>query len=172
MKEKILLLINKRLENITHENIFHDFEHSYSCNFYPRPPIHEVETQKRYTTINKKTETMFGPLVGDKIDVLKYQLIFEDGEPNISVSYEVSHTKTTTENVQKRFLRKNITTTIEDYIFSYKTIIRFGHVKIELTDEESQELMDATIKAYACHLKLKEDNDDKILMDKLDLRLK
>lgn len=166
MKEKILSLINKQLTNITHVNIFYvstNWNHnSYLCN-----PIQETVNLKKDTYINSvniETVRVFE-------DVMNYQLIFDDGEPNIEVTTENNYHPNKTVSVQKRFLRKNLVTEIIEDQISIKTVIKVGHIKLELSKKETQDLLDATKKAYERHLKLKEIYDDQILMDKLNLRL-
>lgn len=163
MKEKILLLITKCLDNITHENIF------YTNHRYLRKPIVESVHTVKHTYINNK----FFKTNKTYIDILSFHLTFEDGEPNIEVGTNMARTDYVhSEHVSKSgFFAKKIVTDTQDHQHIYKTYVSVGHVKIELTDEEAQDLMDATKKAYDRYLELKQAFDDEQVMQKLDLRL-
>ena len=167
MKEKILLLIAKRLDNITHENIFHTRQRSYGGSMLGNPITLGIDTV-RHTTVNNRTETR-----RTNIDILEFELVFEDGEPNIQVGVNiVSGDSVHTEHISKKwFFSKKIVTTIEVVQHTYKTFVRVGHVKIELTDKEAQDLMDTTKKAYERYLELRLAFEDEMVMQKLDLRL-
>jgi len=169
MKEKILLLIAKRLDNITHENIFHTRQRSYGGSMLGNPITLGINTVQHTTdSTDFKTETK-----RTHVDILDFELVFEDGEPNIQVGENICSTTTQeTSTVSKKgFFSKIITTKIEDVQHTYKKFVRVGHVKIELTDQEGKDLMDATKKAYERYLELKLAFDDETVMQKLDLRL-
>jgi hypothetical protein len=167
MKEKILLLISTRLANITHENIFF-VNQRYTPNLQLGNPVVDNVNYQRVLVGEYRDSN----LERTRIDTLTFELIFEDGEPNVVVGADCYTTITKNETVEKRFFRKNIVTEVEERHYNFKTFVKVGHVKIVLKDKEAQDLMDATKKAYKLHLELRKDYDDEMVMQKLDLRLK
>lgn len=159
MKEKILELIHKELENIGGVNIFHD---SYTPgNFFNYGPIREGRfCVKRNCDVVEYIRP----------DILDFTLKFEDGEPSIVIYTTHSFTSTETLYKTKYFgLRKFLETNSE---YTFKTIVTCGHISFDLSNEENDELIELTKKSYSKYLSLKNENEDKRVLDKLNKRLK
>lgn len=162
MKEQILKLIHKELENVGGENIFHDCYQSYT--FY---------TEDYYSPHKKKSlEIKSNCDVTEKIDVdmLDFTLKFEDGEPNIKIYTKWDYNGKLEPYKTKYFGFKKFTSVITTYKFTTKVIC--GHIMFDLSDEETVELLVLTKQSYEKYLSLRDLEKDKKVAKKIKKRLK
>jgi hypothetical protein len=158
MREKILELIHKELENVGGENIFHE---CYQAAYYSYPnPIR----QARYLVKdNCDTNDYITP------DLLCFTLKFEDGEPSIRVYSDFEYESTSKLYKKKYIGIKKFWETNTSYKFITK--ITCGHISFDLSDEENDELLKLTKVSYEKYLSLMNGVKDKKVLDKLNKRL-
>lgn len=159
MKEKILELIYKEIENVGSENIFHDCY--YSSYYNQNTPYCEK------TLVYKSNCDGY---VNSSCEQPSFTLKFEDGEPNILVYNNYTYTTSTEVYKTKYFGFKKLYTTINTYTYTTKVVC--GHIRFDLTDEQSAELMRLTKEAYTKHLALNDAEADKKIARKINNRLK
>jgi hypothetical protein len=158
MREKILELIQKELENVGGENIFHE---CYQSAYYSYPnPI----KQGRYLIKDNCDITQY--IIPD---LLCFTLKFEDGEPSIRV-YSYSESESTSKLYKTKYIGiKKFWETNTSYKFITK--ITCGHISFDLSDEENNELLKLTKVSYEKYLSLMNEVKDKKVLDKLNKRL-
>lgn len=162
MKEKILELIHKELENVGSENIFHNITHRY-IDYWSW-----VDTPYRECLLESKTncdevKSIYGEL-------LHFTLKFPDGDPDINIFTDYKSTPSTELYKTKYFGFKKLYTTITK--FTYTTKVKCGHVDFELTEEQSAELLKLTKEAHAKYLILKDEAMNREIAKKINKRLK
>jgi hypothetical protein len=155
MKEKILELIHKELENVGGENIFHN------CYYYNHTPY---ITKRFKVKENDDTSTHISP------DIMEFTLKFEDGEPDIRVYTQWDYSSVDEIYKTKYFGLKKFWSKVTTYKFTTKVIC--GHISFDLSDEESVELLKLTKESYAKYNSLKDALKDKIVLKKIKKRLK
>ena len=155
MKEKILELIHKELENVGGENIFHN------CYYYNHTPY---ITKRFKVKENDDTSTHISP------DIMEFTLKFEDGEPDIRVYTQWDYSSVDEIYKTKYFGLKKFWSKVTTYKFTTKVIC--GHISFDLSDEESVDLLKLTKESYAKYNSLKDALKDKIVLKKIKKRLK
>ena len=160
MKEQILELIRKELENVGGKKIFHQGPYTiYYLEDYS--PVRKLNLESK---VNCNTREIVKP------EVLDFSLKFEDGEPDIMV-----HT-TWKEHENKRLYKTKYFGLQKfweyTYTFTFTTKVSCGHICYELSEEENDELLKLTKESYEKYLSLKETMDDKEVSKKIKKRLK
>jgi hypothetical protein len=157
MKEKILELIHKELENVGGDNIFHDCGYSW----YDGPPYKKNTLEIKSNCDSKETID---------VDLLDFALKFEDGEPSIKIYTITNYTTKLEPYKTKYFGFKKFTSIITSYIFTTK--ITCGHISFDLSDDENAELIKLTKESYSKYLSLKDKARNKEVSKKIKKRLK
>ena len=161
MKEQILKLIHKELENVGGENIFHDCYNprTWHCGNYYSP----------YKQTNLEIKSNCDG--NERIDVVKldFTLKFEDGEPNIKVYTNWDYSVKLEPYKTKYFGFKKFESTITTYKFTTKVIC--GHIMFDLSDEETVELLKLTKESYTKYLSLRDKAKDEKVSKKIKKRL-
>ncbi len=160
MKEKILELIHKELENVGGENIFHNCGYT-SWGWYDGPPFKVVNLTTKH---NCDTSEQIKP------EVLEFTLNFEDGEPSIRVHTRWDYNCIDELYKTKYFGLKKFWTTVTTYKFTTK--VSCGHILFDLSDEESVNLLELTKESYSKHCSLRDESKDKVISKKIKKRLK
>lgn len=162
MKEKILELIHKELENVGGDNIFHDCYNprTWHCGDYLSP--HKKNTLEIKSNCDGR-ETI-------DVDLLDFALKFEDGEPSIKICTITNYTVKLEPYKTKYFGFKKFASIITSYIFTTK--ITCGHISFDLSDDENAELIKLTKESYSKYLSLKDKARDKEVSKKIKKRLK
>jgi hypothetical protein len=155
MKEKILELIHKELENVGGENIFHN------CYYYNHTPY---ITKRFKVKENDDTSTHISP------DIMEFTLKFDDGEPDIRVYTQWDYSSADEIYKTKYFGLKKFWSKVTTYKFTTKVIC--GHISFDLSDEESVDLLKLTKESYAKYNSLKDEVRDKEVFKKIKKRLK
>lgn len=155
MKEQILELIHKELENVGGENIFHN------CYYYNHTPY---ITRRFKVKENDDTSTYISP------DIMEFTLKFEDGEPDIRVYTQWDYSSVDEIYKTKYFGLKKFWSKVTTYKFTTK--VTCGHISFDLSDKESDELLELTKKSYKKFLSLKDETRDKEVSKKIKKRLK
>jgi hypothetical protein len=160
MKEQILELIHKELENVDGKKIFHQGPYT----------IYYLEDYSPVRTLNLESKVNCDTRETIKPEVLDFCLRFEDGEPDIMVY------TTWKEHENKRLyktkyfgLRKFWEYT---YTYNFITKVTCGHISYQLSENENDELLKLTKKSYEKYLSLKESIKDKEVSKKIKKRLK
>ena len=160
MKEKILELIHKELENVGGENIFHNCNNPWGWTNYGAP----------FKVVNLTTKHNCDTSEQMKPEVLEFTLNFEDGEPSIRVYTKWDYNCIDELYKTKYFGLKKFWTTVTTYTFTTK--VSCGHISFDLSDEESVELLKLTKESYSKHCSLRDELKDKVISKKIKKRLK
>lgn len=159
MREKILELIHKELENVGGENIFHD---CYNGVHYLTP--NPIRPSRFRVKLNCDTDEYITP------DLLDFALKFEDGEPSIRIYTMWDYKSTNKIYKTKYFGLQKFWETNAEYTFTTK--ITCGHISFDLSNEENDELVKLTKQSYEKYLSLKDKIKDKEVSKKIKKRLK
>lgn len=159
MREKILELIHKELENVGGENIFHD---CYNGIHYLHP--NPIRPSRFRVKLNCDTNEYITP------DLLDFALKFEDGEPSIRIYTMWDYKSTNKIYKTKYFGLQKFWETNTEYTFTTK--ITCGHISFDLSNEENDELVKLTKQSYEKYLSLKDKVKDKEVSKKIKKRLK
>ena len=160
MKEQILKLIHKELENVGGESIFHDCTTGWYSEDYYSP----------HKKSNFNVKTNFDDTETISVEYLNFTLKFEDGEPSIRIKTIHNYQSEEVLYKTKWFGFKKFTSIITTHKFTTK--ITCGHLEFELSNEETDELLKLTKESYAKYLSLKEKAKDKEVSKKIKKRLK
>jgi hypothetical protein len=192
MKDKILKLIYKKLDEVDGSTKF------YNCHKYEviRPfelSIFDVEKNEDYQynwlgfyrgdtqywspsgSYRKEDKLIKVNLLSvdrkyEDIELLSNTIVFEDGEPDIRISTMPERTENIQKAITKNFWGRNYSYKTT-YTYKFIVHINCGHISFNLSEQESIDLLTATKTAYDRSLSLKSSYDDKVLDDKLNLRL-
>ena len=106
----------------------------------------------------------------EDIELLSTAIVFEDGEPDILITTITESTENIQKAITRNFWGRNYS---YKTTYTYKIIVHIncGHISFNLSQQESLDLLTATKLAYDKSLLLKKIYDDKVLDDKLNLRL-
>ncbi len=170
MKEKILELIHKELENMVHKNIFLCIN---SLGVYtPTNPVNKEESlisaeyfTESWTTNNKKYE---------QHEVLDFILTFPDGDPPIKVKSVIDSVNESKPKKKKFLGIFNVETNILEFKYTnfVTTKIMCGKFEFDLTEVERDELLERAKFAYQ-RFTLEEDKQyEEKITNKLNFRLK
>lgn len=171
MKEKVIKILNDRIDNVGENNIFEGFISRFNVDYYKVNPI----SQSKLIIESRNTYGLKDHVYKYQVyELLNFTIRFEDGQPDFVVSTKTSSNSTHCYPtiLKKRLFRKNIVQHNEFYENHLKTIISVGHKTFELTKRERIQLTDKCKEAYANYLILKEKKEDRELEEKLDLRIK
>ena len=172
MKDKILEVIHKELENIGNKNIFRGRNNESQISINPINPI--VNENKCIGKIYFPNDWRHKDTRYETCECLQYILVFEDGNPPIEVSSVIT-TDYHSEEVKKKYLwffEKGTKEIAYSYTNTVVVSITCGKFSFKLTEDEKNELLERTKFAYQRY-KLEDDKqyEDEI-NKKLDLRLK
>jgi hypothetical protein len=161
IENKIIELIYKELDNVTGKKIFHTYSLGWVGNGDP------IYTD-RYLVKSNCDESEYS-----EIEFINFALKFDDGEPNIDVFTQYSYnSREEPYKIIKRWFYKNKTEKTRYYDYNTPTEIICGHIRFELTSDETILLKEKIKIAYQKYLTLKDVELDKEVMEKIDLRLK
>jgi hypothetical protein len=144
MRSKVLELLFTVLANSSGDKLFHETMDGSN-------PIFESSFMSRRNKDGFSEQINFSGL--------KFTLHFKDDDPEIKVGTIFQYP--TTEELYKTSwfgIIKHYTTI---YSISKLTFVRFGDYRFDLTDEEANDLMEATKKSYDKHLLLADDFNNK-----------
>jgi hypothetical protein len=161
MKEQILELIHKELENVGGENIFH---YCNTGSWYTE----DYYSPHKKSNFNVKTNCDGSEKI--EVELLNFTLEFEDGEPSIRIQTIRNYQLEEVPYKTKWFGFKKFLSIITTYKFTTK--ITCGHIEFELSNEETDELLKLTKESYAKYLSLKDKARDKEVSKKIKKRLK
>jgi hypothetical protein len=198
MRDKILKLIYKKLDEVDGSTKFYSSRNvlnvyrevllpfytttlpverneAYSYNWlglYPSDTYHYWSPSGSYKKEDKliKVNRLPCDIKSEEFDLIDNKIIFEDGEPDIIIYSAYNRYEDVEKTITKNFWGRN---------YSYKTTITYkfivniscGHINFNLSEQEGVDLLNATKAAYQKTLSLKQSYDDKVLDDKLNLRL-
>lgn len=194
IKDKILKLVYKQLEEVDGSTTFHNTNGFYNIPFDSISLCIEKNEAYDYNWLgwykgkgdNKQYWSPSGSYQKDDklikvsclpfskkseyFDRLSNMIIFEDGEPSINITTRVVENSNVEKTIAKKFWGKNYS---YKTTYTYKFIVNIscGHINFDLSEQEGLDLLTLTKAAYDKSLSLKQSYDDKVLDDKLNLRL-
>lgn len=193
MKDKILKLIYKKLDEVDGSTKFYNY-HKYEVIRPFELSIFDVEKNEDYQynwlgfyrggdtqywspsgSYQKEDKLIKVNLLSvdrkyEDIELLSTAIVFEDGEPDIRISTMPERTENIQKVITKNFWGRNYSYKTT-YTYKFIVHINCGHISFNLSEQESIDLLTATKTAYDRSLSLKSSYDDKVLDDKLNLRL-